>query len=256
MVMPPIRVSIAGESLPQKDNSVIIDSMELERSCVERAHIHAALGDPARLAIVDALALGDVSPGKLGDALGITSNLLAHHVQVLSAAGLVGRSPSEADRRRTYLRLQPSAYPFVQPPHRAAPRVVFICTRNSARSQLAAVLLSAQADVPVASAGTRPATGVHPRAVAIAERHGLDLRGARTAHARRTVRAGDLVVSVCDRAYEETVRRGGLASEVALHWSVPDPAARESTQAFAESYDDLADRVGRLAESIAMEETE
>lgn len=254
MVMPPACVPIAGEVLPMEDRSVIIDSMNTEQSLGDRARTHAALGDPARLAIAETLTLGDVSPRQLGDTLGLASNLLAHHVQVLSSAGLVGRRRSEADRRRTYLRLLPKAYPFVRTPHRAAPRVVFVCTQNSARSQLAAALLAAQADVPVASAGTHPAAKVHSRAVAIAQRHGLDLRGARTAHVHRTVRAGDLVVAVCDRAYEETVRDGGLPDGVALHWSVPDPAARDDAQAFADSYDNLADRVGRLAESIGTED--
>lgn len=228
--------------------------MNVEQPLDDRARTYAALGDPGRLAITEALVLGDVSPRQLGDALGIASNLLAHHVQVLSSAGLVERCRSEADRRRTYLRLLPKAYPFVRPPHRPAPRVVFVCTQNSARSQLAAALLASRVDVPVASAGTHPAAKVHPRAVAIAQRHGFDLRDARTAHVRRTVREGDLVVAVCDRAYEEIVRGGGLASDVALHWSVPDPAARGSTQAFADGYDNLADRVGRLAESISAEE--
>jgi protein-tyrosine-phosphatase/DNA-binding HxlR family transcriptional regulator len=230
--------------------------MYIEQSLRDRARTHAALGEPARLAIAEALALGDVSPRQLGDTLGLASNLLAHHVLVLLSAGLVERCPSEADRRRTYLRLLPKAYTLVRPPRQAAPRVVFVCTQNSARSQLAAVLLNARVDVPVTSAGTRPATNVHPRAVAVAQRHGFDLRGARTSHVRRTVRAGDLVVAVCDRAYEETVRSGGLASDVALHWSVPDPAVRDDAQAFADSYDNLAVRVRRLAESIGTREEE
>lgn len=254
MVMPPACALIVGDGLPSQDHSIIIDSMNIEQSIHDRARAFAALGDPARLAVAEALALGDVSPRRLGETLGLASNLLAHHVQVLSAAGLVGRRRSEADRRRTYLRLLPKAYPFVRAPHLAAPRVVFVCTRNSARSQLAAVLLASRVDVPVASAGTHPAAKVHSRAVAIAQRHGLDLRDARTAHVRRTVRSGDLVVAVCDRAYEESLG-GGSASGVALHWSVPDPAQHSSAQAFADSYDNLADRVARLVESIGTDRT-
>lgn len=253
MVMPPTCTAIPGDVLPLPDRSVTIDSMKAEQSLLERARTHAALGEPARLTIAEALALGDVSPRRLGEVAGLPSNLLAHHVQVLSSAGLVGRRRSEADRRRTYLRLLPKAYQFVLPPPRTAPRVVFVCTRNSARSQLAAALLGARVDIPVASAGTHPAATVHPRAVTVAQRYGFDLRNARTAHVRRTVRAGDLVVAVCDRAYEETFGGGGLAGDVTLHWSVPDPAPRDTAQAFADSYDDLADRVGRLAQSINKE---
>lgn len=229
--------------------------MTIGQSVVGRAAVHAALGDPARLAVAEELVVGDVSPRELSDVLGVPSNLLAHHVDVLVAAGLVARIRSEADRRRTYLRLLPPAYPFVQPSRSPVQRVVFVCTQNSARSQLAAALLATHADVPVTSAGTHPAARVHPRAVAIARRHGLHLEGARTRHVRGTVRAGDLVVAVCDRAYEETARgAGGIGGAKALHWSVPDPAAHDNARAFAVTFDNLAERVGRLAAAITEEE--
>lgn len=53
------------------------------------------------------------------------------------------------------------------------PRVVFGCTRNSARSQLAAAIWAWRSRVPAVSAGTRPAERVHPRAVRVARRRGL-----------------------------------------------------------------------------------
>ena len=70
-----------------------------------RAHAHAALAEPHRLAIVDALALGDLSPGELGERTGQSSNLLAHHLGVLESAGLVRRRRSDGDGRRSYLTL-------------------------------------------------------------------------------------------------------------------------------------------------------
>ncbi|MEU0157140.1 low molecular weight phosphatase family protein [Micromonospora fulviviridis] len=54
-------------------------------------------------------------------------------------------------------------------------RVVFVCTRNSARSQLAAALWSGRTHIAAASAGTKPATRVPPYAVAVAHRRGLAL---------------------------------------------------------------------------------
>src|SRR3954469_3453728 len=81
-----------------------------------RARIHAALGDPARLAIVDALTLGDASPGEIGHPLGLPTNLVAHHVKVLQDAGLIARTRSEGDRRRTYLRLVPEVLASLSPP--------------------------------------------------------------------------------------------------------------------------------------------
>ena len=65
----------------------------------------SALAEPARLRIVDLLGAGDASPGELRAELGLPSNLLAHHLKVLEAAGIVSRHRSHADRRRTYLRL-------------------------------------------------------------------------------------------------------------------------------------------------------
>ena len=58
-------------------------------SVVRRAALHAALGDPGRLTIVDTLAWGEASPGELAAQLGMTSNLLAHHLRVLEEVGLV-----------------------------------------------------------------------------------------------------------------------------------------------------------------------
>ncbi|PRC46030.1 ArsR family transcriptional regulator, partial [Mycobacterium sp. ITM-2017-0098] len=66
-----------------------------------RVAIHAALADPGRLAIVDRLLVADASPSELRELLSMPSNLMAHHLNVLEEAGLVRRSPSEADRRRT-----------------------------------------------------------------------------------------------------------------------------------------------------------
>jgi protein-tyrosine-phosphatase len=209
--------------------------------------MHAALGEPGRLAIVDALALTDASPSELGRVLGMPSNLLAHHLGVLESAGIIVRGRSEADRRRTYVQLSPDAFGFAAPPTpQHVPRVVFVCTQNSARSQLATALWTGRAVLPAASAGTRPAPSVHPRAVSTARRHGLELRRAATAHVRDVVRPGDLVVAVCDHAYEE------LAGDDApqLHWSVPDPARSGSTAAFDQTFDILSDRVGRLAGAL------
>src|ERR1700756_5277700 len=131
---------------------------ELER----RAAVHAALADPARLAITDALADGDASPSELAELLAMPSNLLAHHLRVLEATGLVTRHRSEGDRRRTYLRLVPGVVDALTgPPGRVARRVLFVCTANSARSHLAAALWRRASAVPAVSAGTRPAARIH-----------------------------------------------------------------------------------------------
>lgn len=215
---------------------------------ISRARVHAALGDPGRLAIVDALGYGDASPGELSRALEMPSNLVAHHVKVLEAAGLVVRTRSEGDRRRTYLRLAPEALAGqAGPASLAVPRVVFVCTRNSARSQLAAALWATRSAVPAASAGTRPAPRVHPRAVRVAHRHGLALAGVPT-HVDDLADPDDLTIAVCDNAHEQLPddpRR--------LHWSIPDPATAGTDTAFETVYTDLAGRIDRLVPFVTQE---
>ena len=222
--------------------------MSTESSLERRAAPYAALGDPARLRLVELLTVSDVLPSDLAVDLGIGSNLLAHHLKVLEGAGLVRRRRSEGDRRRTYVQLVPGALPTLPRAELGVPpRVLFVCTANTARSQLAAALWAARAEVPVASAGTHPADAVHPRAVAAARRH--DLRLAPRARPRRldaVHRPGDLVVTVCDRAREE------LAVPGALHWSVPDPVPVGTDRAFDAAYRDLDERVHGLAERLAV----
>lgn len=218
--------------------------MDAESNLVTRARVHAALGDPSRLAIVDTLLLGDASPGEVGEALGMPTNLVAHHLKVLTGAGLVARTRSEGDRRRTYLRLVPEALAAITAPALPAPpRVVFVCTHNSARSQLAAALWERRSRIPAASAGTEPARRVHPRAVRVARAHGLHLDPGQTAHVSDVVRADDLVVAVCDNAHEHLPAR----ARPRLHWSVPDPAPADTDEAFEAAFSQIEARIDRLA---------
>lgn len=217
--------------------------MNTDRTRLEaRAARYAALADPVRLRIVDLLTLGDAAPVEVQRELGISSALLAHHLRVLDRAGFLIRSRSEADRRRTYLRLAPGALDDLIPtPTLAARRVVFVCTGNSARSQLAAALWREASPIPGASAGTHPAERVDPGAVAAARRHGLELEDATPRHLDEVASADDIVVTVCDRAHEE------LDGEDRLHWSVADPVADGSETAFDEAYEQLAARIDALA---------
>jgi protein-tyrosine-phosphatase/DNA-binding HxlR family transcriptional regulator len=219
--------------------------MNTERSALsERARIHAALGDPARLAIVDTLVAGDAAPGELSAVLDLPTNLIAHHLKVLEEAGLVARARSEGDRRRTYVRLVNEVLEsVVTPTLTVVPRVVFVCTQNSARSQLAASIWSRRSHIPALSAGTQPAAKPHPRAVRVARKHGLNPDTWRTAHVRDVVEPDDLVIAVCDIAYEHLP----ADSRPRLHWAVPDPAAVDTDAAFEAAYTEIADRIDRLA---------
>ena len=221
-------------------------SAERNSGLALRAAVHAALADPARLAITDTLLAGDASPSELAGMLAMPSNLLAHHLHVLEQAGVITRRRSEGDRRRTYLRLVPGALDsLAAPPTRAARRVLFVCTANSARSHLAAALWRRASTIPAASAGTHPGSAIHPGAIAAARRHRLPLPRLRPRYISEVRHQDDLVVTVCDMAREEL---GGQAS---VHWSVPDPVPAGDPASFDAAVADLSDRVGRLAPRLA-----
>lgn len=217
--------------------------------------LHQALADTSRLKIAQALYTADASPGELAALLGISSNLLAHHLNVLEAAGVVHRQRSEGDRRRHYVTLDPRRWVADQIAagltgrHHKVRRLAFVCTHNSARSQLAAAHWNAHhLTLPAVSAGTHPAAAVHPRAVALARRVGLPLDSTGTRSIGDTVAADDLVIAVCDRVHEELpeqLRR--------MHWSIPDPVARDTDQAFTDAYQQLADRINRLGPTLDLE---
>lgn len=206
-----------------------------------RARKHAALSDPARLRMLDLLTLGDLSPSDLREDLDLPSNLIAHHLKVLESEGMVRRGRSEGDGRRTYVTLTPGGLADLGPVAiAAAARVVFVCSANSARSQLAQALWNDVSEIPAISAGTHPADAVAPGAVAAAARHGLDIAGVVPQQITGLVQDSDFVITVCDRAHEELPAGS-------VHWSVPDPVPACTDAAFEAAFADLTARVTRLA---------
>ena len=128
------------------------------------------------------------------------------------------------------------------------PRVLVLCTHNSARSQMAEGFLRALAGerFEVASAGTE-ATRVHPLAIRAMDEVGIDLRG----HSSKTLdgflgEAWDYVVTVCDRAAEQCPVFPGPARRT--HWSFEDPSAAtgdedERLAAFRKVRDQIGERL-------------
>lgn len=221
--------------------------METELSSEFEARVakHAALADPLRLRIVDLLTFGDYSPMELRQTLGLPGNLLSHHLQALESAGLVNRRRSEADKRRMYVHLVPGSLENLMPQQlKNAQRILFVCTHNSARSQLAAALWDIKSDLPSASAGTHPSPHVAEGAVAAAQRHGLTLENTTPKHLDEVLTEHDFVVTVCDNAHEE------LANLPQIHWSIPDPLTLNTPQAFEDAFRDIAERIGSLAPRI------
>jgi ArsR family transcriptional regulator, arsenate/arsenite/antimonite-responsive transcriptional repressor / arsenate reductase (thioredoxin) len=228
-----------------------------------RAARHAALGDTVRLAIVDELSRSDRAPIELRQLIGIESNLLAHHLDVLEQVGLIIRTRSSGDGRRRYVHLlrdemstvklpakrirtaSVRALPENSPPgHLPIGRALFVCTHNSARSQLAAAIWRSVVGTPAQSAGTHPAEKVHPGAVAAAKRIGLDLTTAVPRSLDSIRKLPPIVVTVCDQAHEE------LPSNVTwLHWSLPDPVADGSATAFDAVVTELRSRINAFTPS-------
>jgi ArsR family transcriptional regulator, arsenate/arsenite/antimonite-responsive transcriptional repressor / arsenate reductase (thioredoxin) len=216
-------------------------------SLEERAHRHAALGDPIRLAIVEDLESSDRTPLELQERSGLASNSLAYHLDVLEQSGLVTRCRSTGDRRRRYICLVPSALPALPAPATVEPRsALFICTHNTARSPLAAALWRQITAGSATSAGTHPAARVHRGAVSAGRRAGVDLRSAFPRHLDDVDARPDLVVTVCDRAHEELEPAPDW-----LHWSLPDPVEGGTASAFDATVRALRERITRLADSPA-----
>jgi arsenate reductase len=127
-------------------------------------------------------------------------------------------------------------------------RVLFLCTHNSARSQMAEGFVRALAEdrFDVASAGTE-ATRVHPLAIRAMDEVGVDLRG----HSSKTLdrllpERWDYVITVCDRANESCPYFPGAGQR--LHWSFPDPSAAQGSEeerlaVFRRVRDEIGDRI-------------
>ena len=110
-------------------------------------------------------------------------------------------------------------------------RVLFICTHNSARSQIAEGLLRGLRgdEFEAFSAGTEPGQ-LHPHAVSVMAEAGLDIAGQTAKGADSfTDQAFDFVITVCDEAKEDCPAFPG--SKSGLHWSLPDPSNVEGGEA-------------------------
>jgi ArsR family transcriptional regulator, arsenate/arsenite/antimonite-responsive transcriptional repressor / arsenate reductase (thioredoxin) len=226
-------------------------NVEANNDLRRRASLHAVLADEARLAIVDTLLLGDASPSELATLTGMPSNLLAHHLGVLESRGLIARRRSDGDRRRTYVQLVGDELADLGlSATTTGDRILFVCTANSARSQLAAALWRRASGVPATSAGTHPADRIDPRAVETAARHRLRLPSRRRPTSlERVLRPTDVVVCVCDQAYEE-LHRTAAGDHPHVHWSIADPVHIDTDDAFEHAFAEIDTRVRRLSAAI------
>ena len=199
-------------------------------------------------------------------------SLVSYHLRLLRGGGLVSARRSSADGRESYYAIDltacrealQTAGGALHPALRLAPvpatpsrterlgrrrRVLFLCTGNSARSQIAEAMLErlSAGAIQAASAGSHPKP-LHPNAVRVLYKRGIDISANRTKHFDEFVsQRFDTVITLCDRVREvcpEFPSRPEL-----VHWSMPDPALegptnRASYPAFERTAAELATRIG------------
>lgn len=230
-------------------------------------------GHPLRWRLLSELARSDRRVGELCELAGERQNLVSYHLRQLRDGGVVSARRSIADGRDTYYVLElercsdllvsagASLHPGLAAAARtdaggpARARVLFLCTGNSARSQMAEALaeqLSA-GGVRAVSAGSHPKP-LHPNATRVMRERGIDLSDRRSKHLGAfTDRRFDYVISLCDRVREVCPEFPGTPE--AIHWSIRDPAREPGTDdetlpAFERTAAELETRIGFLLEAI------
>lgn len=242
------------------------------------------LAHDVRWQLVSALADSDRRVHELVALLQRPQNLVSYHLRLLRQGRLVQERRSSADGRDVYYSLDleqvrrlycssgQALHPALACAAAAAPagadapdtaetavsrqprrpvRVLFLCTHNSARSQLAQGILRASGGerVAVCSAGSDP-TAVHPLAVRAAAALGLDISAQQATHLDAfTGQTFDYIITVCDRVRETCPVFPDDPRQI--HWSFPDPAAvtggeEAQFQAFLQTAREVATRIHYL----------
>jgi protein-tyrosine-phosphatase/DNA-binding transcriptional ArsR family regulator len=225
-------------------------------------------GHPLRWRLLSELARSDRRVGELCELADERQSLVSYHLRQLRDGGVVSARRSLADGRDTYYVLElarcgqllagagaslhPGLAHAVGPPAAGRParaRVLFLCTGNSARSQMAEALAERLSGgvVRAVSAGSHPKP-LHPNAVRVMRARGVDLAGRRSKHLTEfTHRRFDHVISLCDRVREVCPEFPGTPRTI--HWSLRDPAREPGTDdetlpAFERTAAELETRIG------------
>ena len=231
------------------------------------------LSDPLRWQLVDELGRSDRRVGELVQLVGKPQNLVSYHLAELRRVGVVSARRSSADGRDVYYRgdpvrcldllreagialhpglsLVPGPRKDVEPRRGRPTRLLFLCTGNSARSQIAEALVEHRSagTVEARSAGSRPKP-LHPNAVRVMAERGIDIAGRPTKSLTRFTRTRfDRVITLCDKVREICPEFPG--APIAAHWSMADPAAAGDTDeatypAFQQVAGEIEDRVALL----------
>jgi protein-tyrosine-phosphatase/DNA-binding transcriptional ArsR family regulator len=229
-------------------------------------------GHPVRWTLVRELAQSDRRVRELTTTLRLPQSLVSYHLRELRAAGIVAARRSNADGRDAYYRLDLSRcgdlldeagaalHPALARASTAGPvppqRVLFLCTGNSARSQMAEALaeqLSGGA-ADAASAGSHPKP-LHPAAVRVMAARGIDISKRQSKHLDTLLgERFDQVISLCDRVREVCPEFPGRPHTI--HWSIADPAAEPPAEgdpdaAFERTAQELETRIRFLLRQMS-----
>jgi protein-tyrosine-phosphatase/DNA-binding transcriptional ArsR family regulator len=216
-----------------------------------------------RWQILAALARSDQRVSELVRTLGQPINLVSYHLKRLRQQRLVVEHRSSADSRAIYYGLDldrlralymasgealhpalgdPAPQPQANNSGRTAKpvRVLFLCTHNSARSQMAEGLMRHLGGkrVQVFSAGNEP-SAVRPEAIQAMADLGIDIRRQRSKHLNEfRGQSFDYIITVCDNARESCPLFPGDPERI--HWSFPDPSIVQGAAARRRAFDQTA----------------
>lgn len=228
------------------------------------------LSNAVRWQLLAHLAKSDFSVTELQKKVKQPQNLISYHLGKLKRSKLILENKSIADGRGTYYslnmnllqtmlfsvgeQLHPALSPHTDKSQTdekgKAIRVLFLCTHNSARSQIAEGLMRAKVkNVEVFSAGTE-VTQVNPYAIAAMHRLGIDISKQHSKGLEQFLgQKFDYVITVCDRAKESCPIFPGAPERI--HWSIPDPSEvkgsdEEKNRAFDKAAAELNQRISYL----------
>jgi protein-tyrosine-phosphatase/DNA-binding transcriptional ArsR family regulator len=252
-------------------------AMSRQRLTVGVPPFLSVAGHPVRWRILTELARSDRQVHELTRVVGHPQGLVSYHLARLRSIGLVSSRRSSFDGRAAYYRvhldqcgellaaagrqLHPGLASSGVPGSTARAgrageaKVLFMCTGNGARSQMAEAILRDMAGdrVQVVSAGSHPKT-VHPNAIKAMAERGIDISGAQA----KSVddfrgRQFDFVITLCDKVREICPEFRGPAE--AMHWSIEDPSRatgslRDTLPVFRALASDLESRIGFLTALI------
>jgi protein-tyrosine-phosphatase len=241
------------------------------------AFLHLA-GHPLRWQLLRHLSGSDRRVHELTALVDEPQNVVSYHLGKLREAELVTARRSSADRRDAYYAVDLTRVASVltatgaalhpalgrlaaaEPP--SGTRVLFLCTGNSARSQIAEALVVDRSGgrIDARSAGSHPKP-LHPNAIRVMrEEHGIDLEGRPSTHVQEVAdQRFDRVITLCDRVREVCPELPGAPRTA--HWSLPDPAAgpdaaehERTYPAFVRTAAEIDRRIGFLLADLSIPE--